>query len=190
MRIAPAAFALLLSTAACGAEIEGVNLPDRVQFGAGSGLVLNGAGVRVRLIFKVYVAALYLPAKAEDGEAILRGDQPRRFVMHLLRDLSAAQINGSINDALSDTLTLEERKPLDSRMSRFNSILDNIREFKTGTQIVLDYVPRLGTTVRVNAEDKGHIPGADFMQALLRMWIGERPRDPDLRKALLGIGAR
>ena len=187
MRLASAALTLLLSAPACGTEIEGIKLPPRVQLGAGPKLVLNGAGVRVRFIFKVYVAALYLPAKTEDGEAIMRGDQPKRFVMHMLRDLSAEQITSSINDALRETLTPEERQPLDARMARFSAVFDTLREVREGMQITLDYLPQIGTIVRVNAEVKESIPGADFNQALLRVWLGDRPRDPELRNALLGI---
>jgi long-chain acyl-CoA synthetase len=191
MRLVSTAFALLLGTAACAAEIEGIKLPPRVQLGAdGPNLVLNGAGVRVRLIFNVYVAALYLPAKSDNGEAILRRDQPTRFMMHMLRTLSAEQVNGSITEALRETLTAEERQPLDARMARFSAIFDALREVKEGTQVTLDYLPAQGTVVSVNGEEKERIPGADFIQALLRVWLGERPRDPELRKALLGIGAQ
>lgn len=186
-----AALSLLLSTAACGFESEGVVLPKRLQLGAaGHELVLNGAGVRVRLIFKVYVAALYLPEKTQDAEAILRDDQPMRFVIHMLRDLSAEQINSSINEALHETLTPEERQPLDSRMTRFNAIFSAIGEIREGTRITLDYLPLQGTIVSVNAVERDRIDGADFRRALLRVWLGERPRDPALRNALLGLGAR
>ena len=191
MRLATAALAVLLSTAAFATEIEGIQLLKRVQLGAaGPGLVLNGAGVRVRFVFKVYVAALYLPEKTADGETILRSDQPTRFVMYMLRDLSAEQINSSITDALRETLTVEERRPLDSRMARFNAIFEHMREVREGMRITLDYLPSLGTVVNVNGEEKDRIPGADFHRALLRVWLGDRPRDPELRKALLGIGAQ
>ena len=97
MRLAAAALTLLLNTGACAAEIEGIDVPARVRQGAGGPeLVLNGAGVRVRLIFKVYVAALYLPAKTAHAEAILQSDRPTRFVLHMLRDVSAAEINSSV----------------------------------------------------------------------------------------------
>ena len=54
---------LLLCGAAQAAEVEGVKLADKVQVG-GAELVLNGAGVRTRVFFKVYVGALYLRAKS------------------------------------------------------------------------------------------------------------------------------
>ena len=49
--------------AAAAAEVGGVKLDDKASVG-GKELVLNGAGVRTRAIFKVYVGSLYLPAKA------------------------------------------------------------------------------------------------------------------------------
>ena len=105
----------------------------------------------------------------------------------MLRDLSADQLNSSTNDALRETLTAEERLPLEARLKQFNAIFDTLQEVKEGMQIAIDYLPQLGTIVRVNGEEKERIPGADFNQALLRMWIGDRPRDPELKKAMLGI---
>jgi hypothetical protein len=191
MRLAAAALTLLLNTGACAAEIEGIDVPARVRLGAGGPeLVLNGAGVRVRLIFKIYVAALYLPAKTTDAEAILQSDRPTRFVLYMLRDLSAAEINSSVNDALRETLTPAERQPLEARMTRFNAIFETLREVKSGSRITLDFVPLAGTVISINAEEKDRIPGADFNRALLRVWLGERARDTALRKALLGSGAQ
>jgi Chalcone isomerase-like len=188
---AGAAVALLLAGTAHAAEIEGVNVPERAQIGRnGPELVLNGAGVRVRLVFNIYVAALYLPAKADDGEAILRAHGPSRLSLHLLRDLTAGQMISTTNDALQETLSPEERMPLESRLKQFNAVFETLRTLKKGTQIAIDHVPGSGTVVHINGEEKERIPGADFNQALLRMWIGDRPRDPDLRKALLGIGTR
>lgn len=184
-----AAFALLSSAAASAAEVEGVAVAERVQIGpTGAKLVLNGAGVRTRFIFKIYVAALYLPAKLHDGEAILRNDQPRRLQMHMLRYLTSRELTDSMNEALNETLTPAERSQLESRMQQFNAILATLQDVKRGTRIAVDYVPNSGTIVLMNGDEKGRIPGADFNQALLRMWIGALPRDADLRTALLGIG--
>ena len=183
------ALALLLpSAAAPAAEVEGVKLPERIQIAAdGPELVLNGAGVRVRLIFKIYVAGLYLPTKMDNGEAILRENRPSRLFLQMLRNLTANQLTSSINDALRETLTPEQRLPLEPRLKQFNAIFDTLLELKEGVQIAIDYLPQLGTIIRINGEEKGRIPGADFNQALLRIWIGDRPRDPELRKAMLGI---
>ena len=183
-----AAFALLLSAAASAVEVNGVTVAERVQISPGGpNLVLNGAGVRTRLIFKIYVAALYLPAKMNSGEEILRDDQPRRLLLHMLRNLTSRELTASMIEALNETLTPAERSPLESRMHQFNAILETLHDVKHGTQIAIDYVPQFGTIVLVDGNEKGRIPGADFIQALLRMWIGARPRDVELRSALLGV---
>ena len=124
--VAWAAVALLLGAAAHAAEIEGVNVPERAQIGRdGPQLVLNGAGVRVRLVFNIYVAALYLPAKTDDGEAILRAHGPKRLSLHLLRDLTADQMISTTNDALRETLSPEERVPLELRLKQFNEVMNS-----------------------------------------------------------------
>ena len=52
-----------MAGAAQAAEVAGVKLDDKASVG-GQELVLNGAGVRTRVILKIYVGSLYLPAKA------------------------------------------------------------------------------------------------------------------------------
>ena len=183
-----ATFALLLSAAASAVEVNGVTVAERVQIGSGGpNLVLNGAGVRTRLVFKIYVAALYLPAKMNSGEEILSNDQPRRLLLHMLRDLTSKVLTASMIEALNETLTPAERAPLESRVQQFNAILETLHDLRRGTRIAIDYVPQFGTIVLIDGNEKGRIPGADFNQALLRMWIGARPRDVELRSALLGV---
>jgi hypothetical protein len=179
--------ALLLSTGASAVQVNGVALADRVQIGSGGPkLVLNGAGVRTRLVFQIYVAALYLPAKKNSGEEILHDDQPRRLLLQMLRDVTPEELTASMTEALNETLTPAERAPLESRVQQFNALLETLHDVRQGTRIAIDYVPRSGTIVSVDGNEKGRIPGADFNQALLRMWIGAHPRDFELRTALLG----
>lgn len=180
--------AALLSAAVSAAELEGYQLPERIQITKnGTELILNGAGVRMQSVVRVYVAALYLPARKDDGEAILRENQPSRVSLQLLREVTPEQVSSSINGALQETLTPEQRAPLERRLKEFNAILESFPVLKKGMQIVIDYLPQAGTTIRVNGETKGQIPGADFNRALLRTWIGERPRDTRLKNAMLGV---
>src|SRR6187402_3535414 len=55
-----------LASSAQAVEVEGVKLDPAAQVG-GANLVLNGAGVRTRAIFKVYVAGLYVPQKSNNA---------------------------------------------------------------------------------------------------------------------------
>ena len=178
----------LLTAAASAAELEGYKVPERVQLGSGSTeLVLNGAGVRTQSVFKVYIAALYLPARKDDSEEILRSNQPSRISLRLLRELTPEQITTSMNRALHESLTPEQRAPLERRLKDFGAIFESLPALKKGMQIVIDYLPQVGTTIRVNDETVGRVLGADFNQALLRTWIGDRPGDTGLKNAMLGL---
>ena len=62
-------FSLTLSATAL--EIKGIKVDETAQVG-GSALVLNGAGVRTKLMFKVYTATTFLnltPAKSACSRA-------------------------------------------------------------------------------------------------------------------------
>jgi hypothetical protein len=179
--------ALLLTLTAGAAELDGVTLPSKVKVPDGPELVLNGAGVRVDKVLKLYVAGLYLPGRIRDAEAILRAHKPSRLHLHLLHDMKAEQLNSSIKQALNETLTPEQRSPLEARLDQLTAIFDQQKVLTKGTQVVIDYLPQRGTAVRINDEVRGHIAGPDFNEALLRMWIGDHPRDPQLRRAMLGI---
>ena len=56
-------------------DVSGVKFNNRVTVAA-TALQLNGAGTRYKAIFKVYSAALYLPAKAGTPEAVLAAPAP------------------------------------------------------------------------------------------------------------------
>jgi len=77
-------FALPISAA----EVAGVKVGDNAQVGAQT-LVLNGAGIRSKWMFKVYVGALYLPQKQASAEAIIADERVHRVALHMLRDLGS-----------------------------------------------------------------------------------------------------
>ena len=77
----------ITSMGALAAEVAGVKLDDKMTVG-GQELVLNGAGIRTKLMFKVYVGSLYVPAKATSAGAVY-AKAPRRVQLNMLRDVTA-----------------------------------------------------------------------------------------------------
>ena len=58
---------------------------------------------------------------------------------------------------------------------------------KKGDVIHLDFAPDAGTRVVVNGKPQGSaIAGDDFYTAVLRIWLGDKPADSDLKKGLVG----
>ncbi len=183
-------FLLGLGGLAGAAEVEGVKLADKVRIGStndgGPELVLNGAGVRTRVVFKVYVGALYLPQKSAAASAILGDAGVKRVALHVLRDLTADQLLGALNDGLKANHTADQLTKLDAQTKQLETIFRSVKAAKSGDTIWIDFLGEPGTRITVNNEAKGTIPGADFGRALLRVWLGEQPAEAALKKAMLG----
>src|SRR5207248_7002315 len=101
-----AAIVLLAAGFGRAAEVGGVKLDGRISV-AGHDLALNGAGIRTRVVFKVYVASLYLPQPAKDLPAVLAG-APRRIQLNMLRGLSADQLVDALNEGLEANNSSDE----------------------------------------------------------------------------------
>ena len=151
-----------------------------------SDLTLNGAGVRTRFIFSVYVGALYLQNKAGTTETVLRDAGAKRIAMHMLRDLDAEQLLTALKDGLNKNHTAEQLAGLEPQVKQLEAIFNAVKAVKKGDVILIDYLPGAGTRVTVRGEDKGTIAGAEFNRALLRVWLGDQPADAGLKKAMLG----
>jgi len=166
-------------------DLEGIKIDDVVQVG-NTTLQLNGAGIRKKLIFKVYVGALYLVVQKHTAAAILADAGQKRLTIHLLRDLSSEQLQEAFNKGLSANNTQDELIAIEDRIKEFLSIFRLSREIAKGGLVTLDLIPKEGTRISINGEEKGRIAGAEFSQALLKIWLGEDPADEDLKKRLVG----
>lgn len=183
--------ALLLSFSVLGAaaqatEIEGVKLEPSTQVGAVA-LQLNGAGLRTRAFFKVYVAALYVPARSADAAALLAQKGPRRLVITMLRNVDAESFAGALNEGLRNNHTEAQLAGWKAQLDGLNASLKAVGEARKGDVIAIEHGADGTTQVRVNGQPRGAaLAGEDFFAALLRIWLGEKPADGSLKKGLLG----
>ena len=176
-------FVGLFAAVGLAAEVGGVKLDDKVSMGAQE-LVLNGAGVRTRVVFKVYVASLYLPQKAADLAGVL-AKSPRRIQLNLLRTLSADQLVDALNEGLAENNTTAELATVKPQVEALATIMKSFKEVKEKDVITLDFVDG-ATRVGLNGDAKGNIGGEAFNQALTKVWLGDKPVQADLKKSLLG----
>jgi hypothetical protein len=175
----------MLALNAHALEIKGVKLAESTQMGD-SPLVLNGAGMRVKLMFKVYVAGLYLTQKLNDANAVIDDAGNKRISMHFLRNVNADALLGGMNDGFTDNNTKLEMAAITPQMQTFRQMMTTAKEVKEGDEIVLD-LTSAGTKVSLNGKPLGNIEGEAFNRALLRVWLGSKPVDAPLKKALLGL---
>ena len=175
--------ALCFTAPAFAAEVGGVKLGDKVAVG-GQDLVLNGAGIRTKAIFKVYVGSLYVPAKVPDLAGVL-AKGPRRVQMNLLRNLSADDLVNALVDGLKDANTAEEAAAVKAQTDQMVTIMKAFGEVKEGNVVTLDFVDG-ATLIGFNGAAKGTIAGEPFNRALMKIWVGDKPVQADLKKAMLG----
>ena len=178
-------FALCFAAPVLAAEVAGVTLADKVSVG-GHALVLNGAGVRTKVFFKIYVGSLYLPQKAQDLAGVL-AKSPRRIQMNMLRDLTADQLVGALVGGLNENNSPAEMAVVKEPMDELVGILLRFKDVdvKKSDVLTMDFVDG-GTKVALNGETRGVIRGEAFNSALTRIWLGDKPAQQTLKKAMLG----
>jgi Chalcone isomerase-like len=88
---------LVAGSTALAKEVAGVTVPDSITV-EGKTLRLNGAGIRKKAIFKVYVGVLYVENPSKDAAAVTSSDQVKRMQLSVLRSLSSQQVNEAIEE--------------------------------------------------------------------------------------------
>jgi hypothetical protein len=184
--------ALLLTLAlACPALAQEVAEPKSgVKFAAKSGdMSLLGVGLRTRTMLKVkvyavgfYVAdsALAGPLAAFKGKTdsapfykeLVWGDFGKQIVMKFVRDVTTDQIRGAFRESLQGTSKLEP-------------FLGYFGDTKVGQEYVLTWKPGGILATKVAGADKPDIDDKNFAAAVFGIWLGDKPIQGDIKKALV-----
>ncbi len=166
-------------------EVRGVKFADTTTV-AGQALQLNGAGVRVKVIIDVYAAGLYVGKRDASAQALLSQPGAKSMQIVLLRDLTGEDFADAMIKGF-------HKNNSDADVARFQGRLDELRKtmvsfgtVKKGTAIQLNLVPGAGIRTLVDGAQKvSDIQGDDFYAALLKIWLGAKPVDDDLKTGLL-----
>ncbi|HEY3125016.1 MAG TPA: chalcone isomerase family protein [Thermoanaerobaculia bacterium] len=174
-------FCTAIAFAGPAGEVAGVKMPDTITI-EGKTLKLNGMGLRKKMLFKVYVAGLYVESPSKDAAKVISSDEVKSITLNILRSLSGTQIGEAISDGFWHN-SKAQMGTLTDRLQKLTGMFPAVVE---GDQIVLTYVPGKGTSVSAKGQAKGVIEGKDFADALFSVWLGGNPVQEDLKKALLG----
>lgn len=177
--------ALLAVPGLQAAEVAGIRLEDKLRIG-NSDLLLNGAGLRSKLFIKVYVGALYVNEKSSVPAGILDSTAPRRMVLRLLRDLGADALHEALEEGLVNNHSPAELAAIKPQSEQLAAIMKGIGKVREGDTVAIDFAAD-GISVSLNGEGRGKVAGPAIARALLKVWLGDKPVDGSLKKALLGI---
>jgi Chalcone isomerase-like len=160
---------LLLAAGVCAAELQ-----------------LNGKGIRKRVIFEVYEIGLYLPKKTNSSEEAITAPGAKRVEIRMLRDVSAPQFSDALTDGIRANHSEADAKALEPQITQLAATMAEVKEAKKGMAISLDWNGK-ATQLLIDGKPAGSaIEGEEFYRALLRIWLGDKPVQDDLKKALLG----
>ncbi len=175
--------------AAATVDVGGVKLEDAADV-RGSKLVLNGAGVRYKAVFKVYAAGLYLGKKAATPEEVLAAPGAKRIHITLLREIDSNELGKSFTTAFTDNAPKAEMSKLIPGLIKMGQIFSDQKKLLAGESFTIDWIPGTGTVITVKGVPQGEpFKEPEFFVALLRIWLGPKPADWQLKDALLGKAA-
>lgn len=181
-----AALTLAGSTLAASTNISGVKVEDSAVV-AGTKLQLNGAGIRYKAVFKVYVAELYTTKKVTSLEELNATPGPKRMAVTMLRDIDARELGKLLTRGMEDNASKSEMSKLVPGLIRLGTIFSEQKSLKPGDRFEIDWVPGKGSVITVKGEVQGEpFAEPDFFKALMSIWLGNVPADYKLKDSLLG----
>lgn len=184
--LAAGCLAAAVGVSAATVDVSGVKLEDTLDL-RGSKLVLNGAGVRYKAVFKVYAAGLYLGKKASTTEDVLAAAGPKRMTITMLRDIDSAELGKLFSRGMEDNMDKAAFSKLIPGVMRMSEVFSNHKKLLAGENFIVDWVPGTGTVLTVKGKIEGEpFKEPEFFNALLRIWLGPNPADWKLKDALLG----
>ena len=162
-------------------EISGVRFDDKIIVDGQLFKLKNVGLLRYKMVFKGYVAALYLG----DGFSVknIFKDAPKRLELSYFWSIAAEDFGMAADKVLrrnESDLLLEK---LNSRVEKLHNAYQDV---KPKDRYALTYIPEKGTTLTLNSRPLITIKGADFARAYFAIWLGKKPLDKGLRDTLLG----
>lgn len=182
------ALALFLgaATPASTIDIAGVKVEDSATV-AGTKLVLNGAGIRYKGPFKVYVAELYTSKKVNSLEELIAAPGPKRMTLVMTRDIEAGPFGKLLTRGMEDNNPKAEMSKLVSGLMKMSELFTVYKNFVPGDVIIMDWLPGTGLIVTVKGKVQSEpFKEPEFFKALMGIWLGPQPAYWKLKDNLLG----
>lgn len=175
------------ATAAVAVELAGVKVEDSVTV-SGTKLQLNGAGIRYKGPFKVYVGDLYTTRRVSSLDDLIAAPGPKRLSMTFLRDINSAEFGKLLTRGMEDNVSKQELSKIIPGMFKMGDIFAANKSFAPGDVCSLEWDPAKGLSVYAKGKLQAE-PFKDpaFYRALMSIWFGNTPADWKLKDELLGV---
>jgi len=182
-KLAVALSFLLLSSQAFALDVGGVNVAPTVAVQQKT-LLLNGAGIRKKLFFKVYVGSLYMERKVTTPAQILADSGEKLVRMNFVHSKVEKE---KIIEAFAEGLS--NNSPEVARSAEAKAFLSWFTaDFVAGDTVDISLSPDGTVAASHNGKALGSVRSPALVQGVLLIWFGEKPADGNLKKGMLGLG--
>ena len=164
-------------------EVSGINVMESITHNT-MPLSLQGAGMRDKFFMDLYLASLYTQKPYHDALTLVNADEPMAMTLHIVSSLitsekmEEATKEGFINATGGNTAPLQ---------AKIDAFIETFKEpIAINDRYEFFYQPTKGVSISKNGTLKTTIEGLEFKKALFGIWLGEKPAQESLKKALLG----
>jgi hypothetical protein len=169
---------------------SGIVFPETVTLRDGDRefrLKAAGSGLRKKVVFKVYGAALYVDETAALGAdptaSLAAGDMARRIVMTFKRDVDYGKIREAYEGGLKRVWKGQLDPAVAPDLETFLHYFD--KGVKEGQSIELTYLPGKGLCTVVAGTSWPLVTNAKIAHDIWAVWLGDDPVSADLRRDLV-----
>ena len=179
-------FLAVFSIVAFALEIDNVKVPETVKIDqALPALQLQGAGIRTKFLFDIYVGAFYTEQAINSTEEALTDLGAKRMWFKIVySDISGKQFRDAWQEGIKANNSSDVIKKYQQSIDQFINFFH--QDMVKGDTLTIDYLPKIGTRVEINHKLKGVIAGDEFYSLVLSTWMGENPPSQKFQNALLG----
>jgi phosphopantetheine adenylyltransferase len=111
----------------------------------------------------------------------------KHLQLRMLRAAEPEDFIEALVEGIEENSSATELANLKERIAQLEKTIKIIGAARVDDTINFDFVPNVGTTLAVNGVRKGSaIEGADFYDAVLKIFIGSFPVEGPLKAGLLG----
>ena len=165
-------------------RIGGIELPETINLNQVV-LRLNGAAVRTKFFVQTYVIALYTASSIRDENTAIHGLIERSLRMQITTPLATPK-------AVSDNILSGMREGLGTLYHQQRDLVEDLRRVieASGVQYrdAIDIYYTAGGALKLyknNREIYTNPDGKRFAETIFGMYLGKRPKDPAIKRALL-----
>jgi len=189
-RALPAVVALLAATIvlaeSIGVDGSDTEYPTKIETKIGDKTIkmdLTGAGLRKRVVFKVYTIGSYVEsgAAARTPDDLAAADCPKQLHLIMERDVDGKEMAEAVEKAIHNS------RGAGAFADELKSLADTMKELdlKKGDNIRMTNIPGKGMECDVVGKKTVRINNTDFSKAIWEIYLGKKCIDDNLKKALV-----